>query len=134
MMVLVFVFGFFINSNAWAEEFTLNVPVNLTSLYSDITKVRVGCEIKRSNNNFIAGNVVYGNVINGSINEVITVSIDTPENVDPNEVAKYTCQFKICREERSGSCSFLVEGHENIIFRREAGSPLNATSHGDIQS
>ncbi|HKK05965.1 MAG TPA: hypothetical protein VKA50_08970 [Gammaproteobacteria bacterium] len=68
---------------AWAEQtVTLNVPVKLSNLYSDVKTFSVGCKIQKSQS--VAGALSYGRVdlpvSNGGYNGTVHVKVSVPDS------------------------------------------------------
>jgi len=75
---------------AWADQtVTLNVPVKLSNLYSDVKTFSVGCKVQRSQSN--SGSMGYGRVdlpvSNGGYNGTVHVKVTVPDSYVPE--AKY---------------------------------------------
>ena len=113
------------SGNAWAEEFTFNVPVKFTELRHDITKLKVTCSLRNGNGELIGLADVYENVTNGIINKTVKVGVNAYGDFNPEQAAAYNCYTAVCVNGGvDNECRTLSENSTDIAYKAAAGEPL----------
>jgi hypothetical protein len=90
----------FLATPVFSEDFTFNVPVQITGLHPDITKGRVGCSIKKfqsgsgSDPIWREGSQEF-NIVNGQFNNTLTIKFDMWPGKDPAEARFWRCDMDL---------------------------------------
>lgn len=119
-----------------AEDFTFNVPVNITRLTEDTAKVRVACRVGADTNSYGPTTSEIINVpTDGVLNTTVEIRLDAPQGQNPANMQNYSCSLSL---QRVGFSSYYDPLPWNLANIGTCASPNNkykcASNAGNLTS
>ncbi len=81
---------------AWAEHFTIHVPVELHSIVQGVARAKVFCEVRAANGERLGAK--YGpwlDIVNGELSTTTTIALNTYNGKDPHDAVRYRCHLEL---------------------------------------
>lgn len=116
------------NTLLYSEDFTFNVPVNVSD-FNNLTRVEVSCSVKANSNSntSIGAGTKRINLSNGALNTTAVVAFNASTGFEASEAHYYQCQLLFCKH-GSNTCYKANSPYQSSIYKTLQSAEFNDIS------